>query len=247
MNEMKKIVFLGSKLIGLEVFKILISQQKKINYEIVGLLTNDRGIDLKKYATKNNILVLNSLDEYLTLKKVDIAISVQYHEILKKEHINKVNQIALNLHMAPLPEYRGCNQFSFAILNQEKEFGTTIHKMDTGIDSGDILFQKRFSIPQNCWVEDLYNITFKKSIELFKENIENIVTNNIKSTSQVSLNKKSFLYYRKDIEKIKKIDLAWDKEKIERYIRATSKDGFEPSYVKIGSEKIYFKKDKNIK
>ncbi|MBK8684503.1 MAG: hypothetical protein IPN26_05660 [Bacteroidetes bacterium] len=73
---------------------------------------------------------------------MDFLISVQYHQILNERHIQKARTLAINLHMAPLPEYRGCNQFSFAILDQYPEFGTTLHVMDERIDHGDILFEK---------------------------------------------------------------------------------------------------------
>lgn len=79
-------------------------------------------------------------------------------EILNAEHIGHAKNIALNLHMAPLPEYRGCNQFSFAIADNKKEFGTTIHKMDTGIDHGNILFEKRFPIQMNVGLTNYINL-----------------------------------------------------------------------------------------
>ena len=65
--------------------------------------------------------------------------------------------------MAPLPEYRGCNQFSFAIVDGKKEFGTTLHKMEEGIDNGDIIAESRFDIPENCFVKELYELTYKTS------------------------------------------------------------------------------------
>jgi methionyl-tRNA formyltransferase len=119
--------------------------------------------------------------------------------------------------MAPLPEYRGCNQFSYAIINNDKEFGTTIHRLEEGIDSGAILFEKRFQIPQNCWVSELYDITYHKSIELFKVSIPKIIAVDYKLKPQKNyLNERSTsLHYRREIEDLKCIDLQWTKEKIE--------------------------------
>src|SRR5580658_5463212 len=142
----KKLVFLASKPIGYECFAYLISQATVLNTEIAGLLTHARkefgnAHDLNVLANEHHIPILNSLAD---LPECDIIYSVQYHELLKKEHIDKAGQVCVNLHMAPLPEYRGANQFSFAIIDDKKEFGTTIHCIDTRIDHGDILFQKRF-------------------------------------------------------------------------------------------------------
>lgn len=241
----KKVVFLGSKKIGLECLKILDNNSQKFNYEIIGILTNDRGDDIKKYSTRRGLKLLGSLNEFLSLDKVNIAISVQYHKILKKEHIKKAEDLIVNLHMAPLPEYRGCNQFTYAIINNDKKFGTTIHIVDDRIDSGDILFEKRFPIPENCWVDELYQLTFKKSIELFKGSLKNIIELNInpKKQSLLKQTRGCNIHYRNEIQKLKQIDLNWPEDKIKRHIRATYMPNFEPPYCIINKTKIYFSKD----
>ncbi|MBX9448199.1 MAG: hypothetical protein KL787_00100 [Taibaiella sp.] len=112
--------------------------------------------------------ILSSLDE---IPECDIIYSVQHHEILKTQHIRKARSLALNLHLAPLPEYRGCNQFSFAIMDEARSFGVSIHRIDERIDHGALLFEKRFSISPDIWVEDLYQKSVNAGIELFKETL----------------------------------------------------------------------------
>jgi methionyl-tRNA formyltransferase len=240
----KTIIFLGSKPVGYECFDALIAQREQLNIDIAGLLTHERkefgdGHDLAALAADNGISVLHSLEE---LPECDVLYSVQYHEILKERHINKARQIAVNLHMAPLPEYRGSNQFTFAILEQKKEFGTTIHRMQPGVDNGDILFQKRFAIPEDCWVHDLYELTYKASVNLFKQTLSHIVTGRYNAVPQELLVGKygTSMHYRKEMAALKVIDLKWDKEQIQRTIRATSMPGFEPPYCFIDGERVYF-------
>ena len=243
----KKIVFLGSKPIGYECLAYLVSQKDVLNIDIIGLLTHARkefgnAHDLNVIAAGHQIPVINSLEE---LPACDIMYSVQYHEVLKKEHIDKAGELTANLHMAPLPEYRGANQFSFAIIEDKKEFGTTIHKIDTQIDHGDILFQKRFPIPENCWVEDLYQLTYNASLNLFRQTLAHIVSGNYNPVPQELLIPKfgTSLHYRKEMAALKVIDMNWDEEKKERYIRATSMPGFEPPYCIINGEKVYFSRN----
>lgn len=243
---MKNVVFLGSKKIGLHCLKYLFEQSKKLGYNLVGILTNERGEEILNFAKEHNIPLISNLEDYLSLKeKVDIAISVQYHLILKEEHINKAEEITVNLHMAPLPEYRGCNQFSFAILDGKHEFGTTLHRLEPGIDSGDILFEKRFSMPANIWVDELYEKTFDASVELFEEHLKDLINGNFTLTPQEELVAKrgTTIHYRKEIEEIKKIDLDWPSDKINKHIRATYFPGFEPPYTLLDSIKIYFTKE----
>src|SRR5690606_26900191 len=101
-----RILFLGSKPVGYRCLQYLISQQSLLDIEITGLLTKFRKefnneYDLKAVADKHHIPLINSLDE---LPDCDLLVAVEYHEILKMRHIRKASRIAVNLHLAPLPE-----------------------------------------------------------------------------------------------------------------------------------------------
>lgn len=239
-----RLVFLGSKPIGLHCLDHLIDMRGSLNIEIAGVLTQQRkefgtGADVAALAASYDIPVLQSVAD---IPECDILYSVQYHEILKQPTIDKAAKIAVNLHMAPLPEYRGCNQFSMAIIDGKKEFGTTIHRIDTRIDHGDILFQKRFPVPDNCWVNELYDLTEDASFALFTETLPAIIAGTYTMTPQADLVETygTSLHLRREIAALKQIDLSWDAEKIDRYIRATSMPGFEPPYTIAGGKKIYF-------
>lgn len=235
-----RVVFLGSKKIGLECLRILCELQEPLRIDIVGVLTNVRGAEMRDFCGAHSLPLLGSLEEYLSTPDVDIGISVQYHEILKKRHIEHAKLI-VNLHMAPLPEYRGCNQFSFAILDRVSTFGTTIHLLEEGIDSGPIIAERRFAVGPDVWVNDLYLKTFTESVQLFRETLPSLVSGDFRPIAQESLieARGTQLHLRREIEEIKKLELSWGKEKLERHIRATFMPGFSPPYffcsgVKIG-------------
>lgn len=239
----KTLLFLGSKPIGYHCFEFLINEQDRLGIEVKGLLSNDNptmnpALSLKDLATRHEIPIIDLLDE---MPEVDFLVSVQYHEILQAKDIAKAKTLAVNLHMAPLPEYRGCNQFSFAILDGKNEFGTTLHVMDVRIDHGDILFEKRFPIPPHCWVDELYQLTYDASIQLFEHHIGEILQNKFTRIPQAELiAERGFsLHYRKEMNDIKQVDLAWSEEKINRHLRACSMPGFEPPYALVQGEKIY--------
>lgn len=237
-------VFLGSKPIGFQCLEYLISQQHELNFLVAGVLTQQRkefgpGADVAELASKNGIPLLMSLEE---VPDCDIIYSVQHHQLLKEVTIKQASQIAVNLHMAPLPEYRGCNQFTMGILDEKEIFGTTIHQIDSRIDHGDILFEKRFPISRNCWVSDLYELTFAASMELFKTTLPALIKGNYQLTPQATVlnDRGSSLHYRREIAKLKELNLDWDAATIARYVRATSMPGFEPPYAMMGDRKIYF-------
>lgn len=241
-----KIVFLGAKPIACECLQFLLNNLIEFNIEIIAISTKknnafDTEITIEKLATANNIPLFYDINE---MPICDFIISVQYPYILKQHHIDKASKIAVNLHMAPLPEYRGCNQFSFAILENKKEFGTTLHLIDTGIDSGDILFEERFSIPENCWVNDLYMLAFEASIRLFKNQILNIIKGNFVAKPQQDFIKDrgTSLHFRNEINKLKEVDMTLSNTEINKFIRATSMPGFEPPYFFKNGKKEFLEK-----
>lgn len=106
-----KILFLGNKDIGYECLLHLIQHHQELNVDIIGVLSQNKGSitgkdsNLMALAQEYQIPVLESLSELP--KMADFIISVQYHLILQKNHIQKAKKQAINLHMAPLPDYRG--------------------------------------------------------------------------------------------------------------------------------------------
>jgi methionyl-tRNA formyltransferase len=238
-----KVLFLGSKPIGYFCLEQLLQNQEAYNIEVVGVLTNNTNrmgvANLATLAEEYHVKVLNSLDEIYSIE-CDFLISVQYHQILRKKHLSIASKMAINLHMAPLPEYRGCNQFTFAIIDAKKEFGTTLHIMDEGIDSGAILAEQRFSIPEDCFVEELYELTLDASKQLFESKIGAILLGDCTPITQEQLlkDRTTSIHYRKEIATAKKIDLNWSEDKIWRHIRATSMPGFDPPYAEINGVKL---------
>ncbi len=242
---MNKIAFLGSKEVGYSALNYLLNNAVKLDIELVAVISNDRKLNstdksVIQLAKSNNIQILNSADELSKVPEIDFLISVQYHEILLQKHIDYAKKLAINLHMAPLPEYRGCNQFSFAIIDDAKEFGTTLHVLESGIDSGAILFESRFPLSSTETVSTLHQKTTQKSISLFKDSISDILTGNYTTKSQKSfynLRPQNF-HLRSEINDIKQIDLSWDEEKIDRYVRATYFPPFPAPFVIIDGQNV---------
>lgn len=243
---MKKILFFGSKPIGYECLHFLLQNATRLNCKVVGVLSNDNqqfdnSLSIRKLTNDYAITFIDELDEILEIKDIDFIISVQYHLILRQKHIDVANVLAINLHMAPLPEYRGCNQFSFAIFNQAKIFGTTLHRLESGIDNGAIIAERRFEINKGQEVKSLYDRTFEESVQLFQENIGSILSGNYTLKDQSSLLDERGLntYYRKDIFKLKEINLNDSADIITRKVRATAMPGFEPPFALVEGKKYY--------
>lgn len=76
----------------------------------------------------------------------DVLLSIAYDQILGAAALGSARVEAINVHAGMLPRYRGRNVINWAIVNGETELGITVHIMDSGIDTGDILLQRRVPI-----------------------------------------------------------------------------------------------------
>jgi len=113
---MKSVYLFLNKNIGLTTFVHLLSFKDKYDITIKAIFISENSKFLKKYISLSNtynIPLYTNLNFLSELELVDFIFSVQYDKILKKEHLEKAKITAVNLHMAPLPKYRGCNSSNF--------------------------------------------------------------------------------------------------------------------------------------
>ncbi len=76
----------------------------------------------------------------------DIIIVAAYGQILNSALLGLAPWGAINIHASLLPRYRGAAPIQWVLLNQEKNTGLTLMRMEEGLDTGPILFQKEISI-----------------------------------------------------------------------------------------------------
>jgi methionyl-tRNA formyltransferase len=245
---MKKLVFAGAKSLGVACLKHLVNESVKLNIEIVGVLIGQRdgdGLDdsVCLLAETLGLEVISDLNSFLDLALVHFLISVQYSEIFKAIHLDHVQDLAINLHMAPLPRYRGCNQFTHALINGDKQFGTTLHVMTEKIDHGRILSADYFDIPKpdSIFVGELVQLTSDRSFILFEQSIASILNGDNGLIPVLNEVDEPTTYHDRDeIDGLRKLDWGWDKEKIERHIRAMALSGKPGPYVYIAGKRVNF-------
>lgn len=85
------------------------------------------------------------LMKWLDTYKPDVVLVKTFPRMIPGAALTVPKHGFLNFHYAPLPEFRGANPIFWMIRNREKQGGVTVHKMDKGYDSGDILLSQ--SVP----------------------------------------------------------------------------------------------------
>jgi len=193
----------GKNECSINAIKIL--TKYKINKKNICVLPNpnDSGCDtwqpsLKKFAIKNKFKIVK-ISELYKIKNL-VFFSLEYEKII---NVNKFKSKKLfNFHFSLLPKYRGCHTNFLQIFNGEKYSGVTLHKINQGIDTGDILDQKKFKIKKNDTAYDNYFRLMYCSIQLLKKNINKILNSNYYLRKQNLSNGK---YYKRDSVDYKKI------------------------------------------
>jgi len=82
------------------------------------------------------------MEEY----QCDMFVSMSFNQIFRRNLINLPPLKTINCHAGKLPFYRGRNILNWVLINDEKEFGITVHYVDEGIDTGDIILQSCYPI-----------------------------------------------------------------------------------------------------
>jgi methionyl-tRNA formyltransferase len=85
-----------------------------------------------------------------------MIISAGYDRIVPADVLARVPR-SVNVHFGMLPKYRGSYSIPWAILNNEKEIGVTLHEMAPSIDDGAIIRQERFSNEPSLSCRDIYD------------------------------------------------------------------------------------------
>lgn len=105
----------------------------------------------------------------LITEKVGFVVSYRYRHIINKDIIDYMNGRIINLHISFLPWNRGCDPNLWSFLEDTPK-GVTIHHIDEGVDTGDIIVQKQiFFSSEVDTLATSYKRLNQEIVELFRQ------------------------------------------------------------------------------
>lgn len=126
----------------------------------------------------------------------DLGVSYAYPRKITEPLLSTPPKGFVNYHPGPLPKYKGPHQYQEAIKNKEVHWGVTVHYMDENYDTGKIIKVNNFDFHEPITSIDEANaVTHWFLFKLFKDTIQDIYQNNVKSYSQKSY---SQIYHSSD-------------------------------------------------
>ena len=201
-KEELRIVFMGTPEFAVESLKRLVEG----GYNVVAVVTQpDKPVgrhqdtlqpsQVKQYALSQGLPVLQPVKmkdpefvEQLRSYHADLQVVVAFRML--PEVVWAMPRFGtFNVHAALLPQYRGAAPINWAVINGEKETGVTTFFLDHDIDTGRIIMQKRFAIPEEANVEYVYDGLMHLGAELALETVDALIASdgNLKSMPQAEM------------------------------------------------------------
>lgn len=186
---------------------------------------------LVQQATECDIAILNHCNindpdfiEIIRNYKCDLFVSMSFDQIFGKQIINLPLCMTINCHAGKLPFYRGRNALNWALINDEKEFGITVHAVDENIDTGDILVQRTYTITDDDNYATLLRTAEIECASLLYETVKTIVNGTMQLIKQSTIHPLGF-YCVKRVSGDEMIDWNTTSREVFNFIRAVCPPG----------------------
>ena len=181
-------MFMGTPEFAVETLKTLVEN----HYNVVAVVTQpDKAVgrhqtevqpsEVKKYALSQGLPVLQpekmkdpAFVEALRSYQADLQVVVAFR-MLPEVVWAMPKYGTFNVHAALLPQYRGAAPINWAVINGETRTGVTTFFLDHDIDTGRIIMQKPFDIPDTADVEYVYDGLMHLGAEIAVETIDALI------------------------------------------------------------------------
>ena len=115
--------------------------------------------------------------DILEKRKIKLICLAGFMKILSRNFIKKFNGKILNIHPSLLPKYRGLKTHERVIKNKEKYSGCTVHLVNSKLDSGKIILQKKVKLSKKETPSSLQKKILKHEHILYPKAISKIFVN----------------------------------------------------------------------
>ncbi len=177
-------------------------------------------IDYLKHENINSVEFVDMISQY----QCDLFVSMSFNQIFKKSIINIPKYKTINCHAGKLPFYKGRNILNWALINDEKEFGITVHFVDEGIDTGDIILQRTYKITDQDDYSTLLNTANRECANILYDAIKLVQSNSYQRIVQSDIHPVGFYCGIRTIGD-ERLDWNQTSREIFNFIRAICRPG----------------------
>ena len=192
LNGKKKLrvsVFISGR--GTNLKSLINFSKRKISpIKIVLIITNNKNAKGIYFAKKNKIKSLfvnyknkNNAESKILINlkshNINFICLAGFMKILSKKIINIYKNRILNIHPSLLPKYKGLNTHKRVIKNKEKFTGCTVHLVNSKLDSGKIILQKKVRVLKKDSENSLFKRVLKIENLIYPKAIKKFINSNL--------------------------------------------------------------------
>ncbi len=247
-NKMPKIFCIGSNIESYECLKYLTANNCVIDTLITLPSGQNKNVsdyrDLHPFCEEHGIHTIdttnvNSDDTVAELKKhkPDYLFTLGWSQIFRIDFINCFSKFVVGTHPSKLPHGRGRAPLPWTILEDLDTSAVSFFKIDTGVDTGSLIFQRNFDIPPRTYVKDLYAMVGRELSLGFHEIYKSIASNTPISFSKQNERGVTVRGKRTPSDGLIEFHHKW--ESVERLIRAVG-EPYPGAYSYYKDQKITF-------
>ena len=174
--------------------------------------------------------------------KSAVGLSVRFHQILRADVIGLFDRGIINTHGGELPRFRGVNCANHALLEGAERGAGTLHYIDVGVDTGDIVHREYFDIEPSDTAYDVFLKTQAALMASIPACLDAIARDDVPRVSQEALlarGEQATTYRKADLGAFREITPGMTPEEMDRRARAFSFPGHEPAYIRVGDRRLH--------
>lgn len=220
------LVLFGEDIFTATVLQSLVDAKFKVQLIVCPFYDNNNHNSIQRIAQINHIEFIREKDvnsdvvkEKITNIHPDLIVSVHLRKILRKEIFSLAKHGAINMHPSLLPKYRGLSPQHQVLIHGESESGVTIHFIEEGIDTGDIVAQQKFEIKPTDYIADVQFKMLAIYKTLMVDALNLLQSDNFKAIKQ---SENDISYFGPLKKKDREININASKNEVFNLIRAVS-------------------------
>lgn len=247
---MKFLVFLGNRTYSINILRKI----HDTGNEIIGCVSLKENKEVEEFCLNNKIKFYSNenLDSLFNdvegkISKDDYLLSYLFPLIIRERFIALFDpKKCINFHPGPLPEFRGVAGCCFSILNDFNFWGVTAHQLVSKVDAGALIEKITFPIDNSkMFATDVERLSQEHLFNVFQVVFDKIINNvplNFKKQEELTK-----AYSRKDLEKLKELDISETVDQINKKIRGLWLPPFHGLHIEINGEKYSLINDDILK
>lgn len=212
--------------------------------DVVFLGINDAGWEIYEWLCDRegvNVEALVTTEEQLSLVErlePDVVVAVGYRHIVPEEVLAVPEEGCINVHPGYLPHGRGFNPNVWSIV-EDLPAGATVHYMDAGVDTGDVIARREVDSTFADTGRSLYRRIERACVDLFEAVWPDVEAGTVEATEQTD--EEATYHYKSDFEELCRIDPEerYEAKELIDVLRALTFPPFDNAFLEIDGERYY--------